>query len=369
MTLCRRCAMCAMTLRTLRHPVHLVLLLLLTGAGAAAESDTGDTPTATIAGSVWVGDAPTRIADALDYFDDSLGPDSPEHIRIAQRNTGRQALDMLLHDQAEFALSTPTPVALAILRQRLERAAPGQQLVILASISLTNLSHQVIAHRERGIREPADLAGRRIGMVFDTASHHSWDQFVRFHNAANRHTELVNIPVKRLAKALRAGEIDAAVAWSPWTDEIRAELGEAAIVFPTREFHTVNWLLVTRRDTAMNRHVLTRRILDGYYRAVRLLLTQPARAAQIDARATKAGGNQVALTQGDIVWHLELGWGVLANLDTQFRWLGQRDEYAGVERPLPADYLYAGPLGDIAPYRVKLPAYLHTAPVTGRVTP
>jgi ABC-type nitrate/sulfonate/bicarbonate transport system substrate-binding protein len=328
--------------------------------GTAIPQDTERTqPVMRIAGSAWIGDAPTRVADVRGYFNAGLGRDSPERIETVQYHSGQQALAELLRDEADFALSTPTPVALALLAQGSTEDDPGRDLVVLASVSLARLSHHVIADGRLGISAPEDLRGQRIGIVLDTASHHSWYRFAGFHRISDQ-VDLVHTPVDQLSDALLSGRLGAVVAWDPWAERIRTDLGAHAVTFSMREFHMVDWLLVTRRHTARTRPDITDRILGAYRSAIGTLMHAPESVAHTDSGNHSTHGE--ALEHGSIIWELSLGWSILSNLDAEFQWILQRPDYSHLTRPPPARYLEGAPLARIAPHRVKLPAYLYTQP-------
>ncbi|OOG23691.1 hypothetical protein B1C78_10415 [Thioalkalivibrio denitrificans] len=327
----------------------IVLLLMATTLCGTATAEPGakTPPEFRIAGSPWVGDAPTRIAAELGYFN------PPEHdtrtrevIRVEQYDTGKQAFEALLGEEVEFALAAPEPVAIGLLRRTVTSRDPGDDVVILASVTLSNLSHHVVTDRRRGIERPVQLAGRRIGLVLDTSAHHAWDRFAEFHGMASDSVTLVDMPIGELAEGLARGHIDAAVTWDPWVEPITETLGDQAVVFSMRELHAVDWLLVTRREIALARPDITDRVLRGYLRAIDHIYRNP------DALHTPPPSN--------IIWHINLGWSVLSNLDTQFEWLRRRPEFARSYLPKPGQYLEAGPLSRVAPHRVKLPAYIHS---------
>ncbi|MDZ7826248.1 MAG: ABC transporter substrate-binding protein [Gammaproteobacteria bacterium] len=123
--------------------------------------------------SAWVADAPTRIAAARGEFE-AAGV----RVELSEHSSGRAALETLLSKDVELALAAPTPIAQALLEQPPE-GRHGGDLVVLASVALTNRTHFIIANARRDIDRPADLEGRRIGLVPGSSSEFIWSRFVR----------------------------------------------------------------------------------------------------------------------------------------------------------------------------------------------
>lgn len=335
------------------------LTLLAVAIVMPAVAANGGAETIGIAGSHWIGDAPTKVADALGYFDAERSPASPEAIRVGSFNSGKQALEALLRGEAEFALSATTPVAHAVMARNRSPHASPDDIVVLASIALSSQSHYVLAMRSRGIRAPADLAGKRVGIMFGTATHFGWHQFARLHRIPAHAVTLKNMPVDQLGPGLLAGTVDAIVLWDPWGESIRHRLGADAMEFLTQPVQTVNWLLVARRATVTQHGALVERILRAYLRAIDFIAAEPERAWQIHADATGASLQSLQAAGRRVIWTAELNWSVLANMEAQFEWLHARPGFDGMVRPGPANYLEAGPLSRVAPARVRLPALLY----------
>lgn len=73
------------------------LLLLALGPLAAAP----DSKPLYIAGSSWVADAPTKVADQLGAFND---PGISPQIKVVNYNSGKEALSSLLAGDSDFAI-------------------------------------------------------------------------------------------------------------------------------------------------------------------------------------------------------------------------------------------------------------------------
>ena len=337
---------------TRKGRILVVLVLWLLQSAALAGAGEGKVR---VAGSGWVVDAPTKIADRLGLFG---GTSARPPVQVDYHASGLQAMRALLAGQAEFALAAPLPVAAAILEHAKAGEAPERAIVVLASVGMSNQSHYVVANRRRGVLEAEDLVGRRIGLPIHTSAHYGW----YLHTVANgldpRDMQLMDIPVDQHAHALQAGEVDAVVTWDPFGRQLLDQLGEQGVVFSTRQLHSVNWLLVTTRDLALDQPALVRRILYGYLQASDLIFRDPARARAIHAEATDLDVAELERMEQGVFWNVALNWAVLTNLEAQLEWLARERDPGAAAQPVVADYLHPAPLNALRPRAVMLPRHI-----------
>lgn len=316
----------------------------------------GDPGTVRIAGSTWVGDAPTKVADRLGLFNQDLAPGAPP-IEVHNYDSGLEALGRLLDGEAEFALAAITPTALALIGE-IGNGRPNREFVVLGSVALSNQSHILVADTARGIQGPADLAGRRVGVMFNTSSHYGWSRVSTFYGLDENGVELVDLPVSKMAPAMLAGDIDAAVIWSPWERGLRDALGEELLEVPLRMLYTVNWLLLADRSFIARHPDVTDRVLTSYLKAIDYMDAHPDHSLELHAEAVNLPVEELARRTEGMIWRLVMNWSVLVNMGVQFEWLATRPELAGIRIPEPQGYLFGAPLRRVAPERVILPPYL-----------
>lgn len=326
--------------------------MLLAAVGSAQGEDVH------LAGSAWVGDLPTRVAAEDDLFNRDLQPEEPR-IVVTDHDSGLEALESLLAGQADYALAATTPTALA-LSGVLEAARDSErQVVVLASLALSNQSHVLITDTTRAIDEPGDLHGESVGVMRNTSSHFAWHQFARVHGLDLESIEIVDLPVSGMAGAMLDGEISAAMLWYPWQEAFRDRVGaERYRAFPLRSIFTLNWLLLAEREHALNRPDVVERVLNGYIDAMQVLEAErDATLRQLfdDDRFSPAEIRRMAES---IIWRVGMNWSVLVNLHGQFDWLSRLGSPGEVDVPEPEEYLFGAPLKAVSPQRVTLPDYL-----------
>ncbi|MGK7294767.1 MAG: ABC transporter substrate-binding protein [Candidatus Wenzhouxiangella sp. M2_3B_020] len=301
--------------------------------------------------SAWVADAPTKVAMALGAFDDLPSG----RLTVVRTNSGRESLQQLLAGEADFATMATTPIARHACRVHDGKArADGVHPVVVASMALSNGTHFVLADGSAGIERPADLAGRRVGVMFETSAHFGWSQFARLHGLDDAVVELVDLPIDRLPAALLSDRIDAAVLWSPWHRDAVDRLGDDARRFPIRAVDSVNWLLVAGSDFVERNPSFVAEVLRAYREAVRMLNNRPDRAMRLHA-----GVSDHDLPDRDelagVIWDLTLDWSLLANFQANVEWYERRSGMEALDVPI-REFIANEPLERVAPAEVLLPA-------------
>ena len=345
------------------HGPRVVLGLLLLAPVALSAAD-ADSDVVRVIGSSWVLDAPTKLADSLDLFSPPGG--TGPGIDVTYASSGAEALGHLLAGEAEFALAAATPIAVALMNGK---QSGLDDLVILASVGLSNQTHHVLARRDRGVAMPGDLVNRRIGVMLGTSAQHGWSLFARYHGLDDGRVELVDLPVDQITAALASGRVDAAVIWDPWAHPVRTQLASQIIEFPIRHLHIVNWLVVSRRAYVRQHPETADRVIAGYRDAIDLILREPDDARRVYAAASGLAGESLEQLEAGVIWSLGLNLAVLADMEAQFDWLLQSRPAGARAAPLPSEYLEPAPLARVAPERLALPAYLYHSQTGGGSPP
>ncbi len=328
-----------------------VLAWLLSSCLGAAEAES-----VRIAGSAWVGDAPTRIADQLGLFNVDTSAADPV-IEVDQYASGVEALQAMRDNHAEFALAAATPVAAALLDADFQEH--GQpDLVVLASVALSNRSHKLIVRQPFGDRDPAQWQDLRVGVMMGSSSHFGWSRFSTFHGMDKDQVTLVDLRVEDMAGALIAGEVDAVLVWRPWDQALQDRIGDDLVEHSLRMFHTVNWLLVADRDHALQHPEVVGRVLQAYRKAMTLIDGDPEHAYGIYSDASGLPMELVRRSADGMIWRLSLNWSALVAVTTQLEWLATWGEFADRTPPPPRQYFHGQPLRELAEEIVNLADFM-----------
>ncbi len=311
-------------------------------------------PPVRVSGSSWVHDAATRVALERGYFD-GQGP----VIKVEIEGSGKASLERLLAGEVEFAKMATTPLARALVDRAGKDPGP-QDPVILATTSLSNQTHHVLAVRDRGIDNPRDLAGRRIGMLFDTSAEFFWSLFAPIHGLDPDDVELVDLPLEDMAEALEKGEVDAVVTWDPWVYRQRQAVDRETLTFSERQIYTMNWLLVTRREIVDEHPELADRVIRGYQKAVDTILAEPEQVIEYQSDDPELSSEYLREMREQVIFQLSLNWALLTAMEQQLNWILHREIPGPAMRPKPQDYIAPGPISRVAPEQLMLPEIRRT---------
>lgn len=311
-----------------------------------------------IAGVSHLGDLPTYVAE-----DEGLFARAGIEARVSRVPDGRIALQRLRTGAADFALTALTPLVLDRLADR--SPSGDDDPVILASLVQSTRLNQIVTLTDRDIRDPADLAGRRLGLTLGTNAEFHWWLFATFHGIDPAAVEVVDIARDALDDALASGRIDAAVLWQPWTARLRTRVGGRMHTLASPPLYTAHWVLVTRRSTAENRPRRSSAVVQAYLHATEAIEREPG--------PTFAGFRQHLGLARDVAppedypygYQIHLDWSVLMALGEQFDWASATSRgKAAVPAPSILAMLAPGPLHDAAPDAVNVAAELLEAEPT-----
>lgn len=301
-------------------------------------------------------DAPTKVADSLDSFNKDLGADDPDRIRVIYVTSGRAAFDELQKGNVDFALAATSPVANYVF-DRHASGAGQSDIVVIASVGLSNQSYYLITSRQNGIEDPLDIPGKRLGLIRGSSAEFAWTNFAAAYGLPEDSVELVDTPIVDQGEALADGSIDIAMTWEPYGSYIARDLGDDAVTFTTRDVHSVNWLLLTSRKTADEHPEQVDRVLRAYRDAIDYIHQNPEDARRIHSNKVNLAVEDLARLEETIFWRLDLTWSVLANMENHFI---RNRKQRGLTRiaPSPTGYIHADGLRRVAPERVAIPDHL-----------
>jgi NitT/TauT family transport system substrate-binding protein len=187
----------------------------------------------------------TRIADGGDS-----GAKQGLTVKSTLFATGREAMQALLGGQADVAEVAPTPLVLAAFADQ-----PVRAFAVVARWS----PWRVLVRTDRGIADPKQLRGKKIGIAVGTSSDLAFAYFLESNGMSKSDVEIVNVSPPDMIPALDSGSVDAINIWQPYTFEAEARLGPRIKGMPYT--FTNNYLLLTTNEIAAKNPELLKRTL------------------------------------------------------------------------------------------------------------
>lgn len=264
--------------------------------------------------------APLQLAAQEGYFA-AEGLD----VRVQPCINGRRCLKHLTDGEAQVATVADTPMVFAL--------HAGHRFDIIASFGSSSRDTTMVVRADRGIRTPADLAGKRIGVVRGTSAHYFANVFLLVNGVSRDKVSLVFLDANRGAEPLLRGEVDAAALYRPVGPQAAQQLGANAQVLVTPRPYTVIVNLVAQPGLSQDTLL---RLLKAVQRSITLLNSQPAQANarlaalwKLDAKAA------TALLEG-YEFRLSLDQTLLSTLEAESRWAVREGL---TDNPVVPDYL------------------------------
>jgi ABC-type nitrate/sulfonate/bicarbonate transport system substrate-binding protein len=281
------------------------------------------------------------IANANGYF-----KDNGLEVTLKLFPTGPEGLDRLQAGQVDIA-----HVADFVLVKEIFKGA--KSLRCLGSIAAADIM-QVIVMKDRGILQPGDLKGKKIGVTRATIAEFYLGQFLSFHNLTWQDVEATNLNPDDLAEALANGTVEAVMAWEPYIYAIKKRLKDKVISWPGQNGQQFYNILVSSDQFIKAKP----EALTGLFRALdraEAFVTQnndeafkiTAQQLEVDASVWKDGWTSST-------HELSLDQSLLITMEDKARWMINNKLTDQTRLPYFLDYIYADPLAKVDPKAVRI---------------
>ncbi len=284
--------------------------------------------------------APVLVAEAAGFFAaEGLA------LRLVHCANGRLCLDQLLSGQAQLATTADLPIAVAAFRDK--------DFQIAATLANSRSDTALVLRRDLGLRSPADLKGRRVGVIKGTGAQYFADSLLLFHGLRPSDVTWVPLDPAQPETPLLRGDVDAAALYEPWTGRALQALGPAGQRMASPLHYSLSFNLVSLPAERGVSDVALRQILAALARALRWMHEDPAAARASLERQPRIAHAAQGWDHFD--YRLQLTQSLVTTLEDQARW-AQREGLAARSAALP-DFLErvrAEPLRRLDPRAVRL---------------
>lgn len=291
----------------------------------------------------------TSLESALIPLAKTRGHFAAEGLEVEARYlpSGFQGLQAMLNGECALSTAAAPPVSYQSLRRNDFR--------ILATLSTHGNNDRIVVRRDRGIRGPADLRGRRVAVPEGTSSHYFLDTYLAANGVAPSEVSKLYMPVTEVSGAFRRGEADAAALWEPHILKLAEEFGARAAVLTAPGLVVSPFFLLVRNDTLQKQPAAVKAVLRALLNAERFAREQPGKA-----KAMLAPNYGLNTQEMDALWPLHdfqisLNQPLLFILESVARW--QIRQLPAAEQPkLPnfLEFLYPGALKAVKPGAVTV---------------
>jgi ABC-type nitrate/sulfonate/bicarbonate transport system substrate-binding protein len=282
-----------------------------------------------------------HLAAAKGYFEDE-----GLSIKLIPVSHGKAALELLSNGQTDLAAAAEVPFVIAVLQ--------GEPFGLAASMLSVSTEMAIVARRDRGIAQPADLVGKRIGVTKGTSGEYFLWAFLIRHKLLPDSVVLVDLAPGRLAGELAQGNIDAASTWQPVRLNAESALGSGVVSFTAPAAYTVTHVVVGRNDYLKSHPRAARRLVRALLKAEEFNRRDPQKAASVVAIRLNLDPAFLSPGWGELSFRVNLLQSHLVTLEDEARWAMTRGHAPQQAIPNFLPHLYLDALMAEQPERVTV---------------
>lgn len=261
-------------------------------------------------------------------------------------NSGKACLAALRSGSADMAASAEFAVAMT--------AAQTPAVAILASIGESTAQIKLIASRRAGVRQGADMSGKRIATVAGTSAEYFLDRWLTYQGIDPDRVKLGFAEPGALGDLVQQGKAAAAVIWEPEASRIEDKLGEDAIRLPSAHVYTQHFCIVAQARTVERDRPRSEKVLRALLRAQRFIADSPAEAQAILAASLKVTATVAQRLMAEQDYRVALHTSLPTTMLSQIRWQLGQDGKPTEPAPSMQQLIDARPLQSVAPAAVTL---------------
>jgi ABC-type nitrate/sulfonate/bicarbonate transport system substrate-binding protein len=233
-------------------------------------------------------------------------------VELVPVSHGKAALDLLEAQRVDLAAAAEVPFVLAVLR--------GQPYAVLATVASVADEMALVARRDRGISQPSDLAGRRVGVTLGTSGEYFlWAWLIRHRMPPDAVTR-VDLAPGKLTAALADGTVDAISSWQPLRQDAERALDANAITFTAPQAYTTTHIVVGRQAMLAAQPDAMRRLVRALLQAERTLRREPERARALVADRLHLAPDQLKRLWADLALRVDQRQSQLTTWEDEARW-------------------------------------------------
>jgi NitT/TauT family transport system substrate-binding protein len=264
---------------------------------------------------------PTIIAAEKGFFKEE-GVD----VAVNYVGTGKIAMDDLLGGKADFANVVETNIAFAGFN--------NPKIKVLANIEEV-YDATIVARKDKGIKSPADLKGKKIGVMLATTSQVFVDRFLEKNGIPKDSVEIVNLLPPAMQSAIIEGNgVDAISVWQPFVNNAEKALGDNAISFKDKDVFTGYMNLAGNNDFIAKNPETVEKLLKAYIKAEQFLASNKAESIEIVSRVLKLDKEVTEKIWGEYEFKVSLGKELLDATNTEGKWIiATQKDFAAKQLP------------------------------------
>ncbi len=286
--------------------------------------------------------APVLVASQLNYFVD----EGIDLVVTGEYGSGAEAYKKMLDGDADISTVATTPIVL--------NSFSRNDNSIFATYTTTYEGIKVVARGDKGIFNPADLRGKRIGMVGGTISELLIDSLLAYNKIPLSAVTLVNLTPEEMTDTLINDDIDAISIWEPYANNALLALQDKGIKIPTSKVYRIAINLAVMNTFAEENPDSLIKIVRALSKAVTYMNDNKKEAILLISEILDLDVKLVENNWEDTTFGLSLDQLLLITMENEALW-AMNNVYTD-EKSVPdyLNYLYFNALSEVDPEAVSI---------------
>ena len=229
--------------------------------------------------------------------------------------------------------------------------------VIIAAMANSDKDVKLLARKYKGIQEPSDLRGKKVGVTKDSTGHFYLGLFLTHVGLKLHEIEITDLTASELPQAPADGRVDSISTWEPHILNAKKLLVAEAVVLPPTggvRIFKEDFYFVPNRDFAEHNPEALRRFLKAIEKGKELIRENKEEAITIVSQRSKIERGLLASVLNDFELQLVLDQSILITLEDEARWLINNNLTDKTEVPNYLNYVYIYALEEVKPEAVMI---------------
>jgi len=259
-------------------------------------------------------------------------------VTIKGYDAGKLAAEALLVGEAD--ISTTADVAFV------GKSFDNPDIRILGAIDQGFL-HEIVARKDKGITNPADLAGKKIGITKGTTGEFFLRIFLTFNGLSLKDVEVVGLEPSEIVDAINKGEIDAGSTWNPFVHQIKQNFGDEVVRWESQCGQPMYFILLTKEKWLNENKETAERFIRSLIQAEEFIKQNNIEARDIITQELGFESSYHNAIWKNYELSITFSQALLIAMEDQARWRINNRLTDATEIPNYLDYIYLDALEEV----------------------
>jgi NitT/TauT family transport system substrate-binding protein len=294
-------------LRTIFWIVLLLTLTVLTASCKKPEKSASPKEKVTIGVASVILSMPIMIAQEKEFF-------SEEGLNVAFKYypSGKKAMEAMFAGEVDIATVAETPIVL--------NSFVRDDFAVFTTFVYSYNDCKVIGRKDKGVSEPAELKGKKIGIATRTSSHFFAHVYLTEHGINPSAVKMIDFVPADLAGAFKEGKVDAIAIFEPYAYAAMNALPDKTVRLPKSDLYKETFNLTVMRSYAKEHPGVLTKIVKAVDRAITFTKQNRNESIAIINKNLRLEGNILVSIWDDFVFELSLDHSLLNILEDEARW-------------------------------------------------